>query len=649
MRYTTGLSAHLFVKERFVIFLTLLLCFSPASPAIGLPSETNITANDTIVIKQRDTTITYIPLHQYKVKTDSADALNDPIVKFFNKNASKRQINKWIYDLLINEKKPQKKENINFEDDYSDIEGKKIKNIYYKRLPPFGASVKDTTKEDNSWIAKIGNNTRFPTSTFILRNNISLKKGGTVTKEKIEESERLLRQLGYISEAKIIVKTNPADTNYVDILVISKDQFPHAFDGGLVHNYPKVKLYSTNLFGQGLGFSQSFTFTPKDDPTHGFVTGLKVRNLYGSLIDLDGAYTKKNIIKELFLRANRSFYRKQTKDAGGLIINRSYKNYSITGSEQIYLDIPLDYFISNFWYGHAFNIKSHNYFNNSIFYIAFQNINSRFNNIADSLSIYPYFDRNHFYFVSATLARRNYYKNKLIYSFGRTEDVPYGFMATMTYGYNHTDTLQRHYVGLHFNLGKTIIPNRGYFALSVDATTFFHKTSQEQGAVRIKGTYISNLIQARCCKLRNFIDLIYLRGFNRLPFEYTYLKESKQGITGFTSMYERGKEKFVIKTENVLFKPKRLWGFQFAYFSFADIGFIGDGRKMIFSNTPYFSLGLGLRIRNDNLVFKTVQIRFAFLPIFPEGMDFYNIDLRSETIRRFDDFYPDIPFKPVFY
>ncbi len=648
MQLNNNLSYYSFAKERFILSFLFFFNILITTLASSLPDNTIIFENDTIVIKQQDTTITYIPLRT-SARTNADSLHKDPIVEFFNKNASKRQINKWIYDLLINEKKPANKKNINYLEDYSAFEGKKIKNIYYKRLPPFGSSVKDTTKKDDNWVAKLGNNTRFPTSTVILRNNISLKKGGYVTREKVEESERLLRQLGYISEAKIIIKNNHVDTNYVDVLVISKDQFHHAFDAGLVHNYPKVTLYSTNLFGQGLGFSQSYTFTPKDDPYHGFIIGIRVRNLYGSLINLRGAYTNRNIKKELNLSVDRDFYRKKTKNGGGLIINRSYKNYSITGSGQIYLDIPLEYFISNVWYGRAFHIKSNNYFDNSIFYLSAQNITSKFFNIPDSLDDYHFFDNNYSYFISAALAKRSYYKNKLIYSFGRTEDVPFGFMASITYGYNHTPMIQRHYIGLHFNTGKTLIPNRGYLAMSVDATTFFNHTDQEQGTIRLKGTYISHLIHARCCKMRNFIDLIYLRGFNRLPFEYTFLKESKQGITGFTSMLERGKEKFVIKTENVLFKRKRFWGFQFAYFSFLDIGFIGDGRTMIFKNTPYFSFGAGLRIRNDNLVFKTLQIRFAFLPNVPPGMDFYNIDIKSKSIRRFDDFYPERPFKPVFY
>jgi len=607
--------------------------------------------NDTIVIKQNDTTITYIPVYKQGNKIDTISSKKDPIVNFFNKNASKSQVNKWIYDLLINEKKPKTpSKDIDYLKDFAQIKNKPIKNIYFKKLPPFGPSINDTTKVARGWLAKAGNNTRITTSTFILKNNITLKEGGYVTQKKIEESERLLRHLGYISGSKILIRKNEADTNYVDVIVISKDQFPHAFDLGLIHNYPKITLYSTNLFGQGLGFSQSITFTPKDDPKHGFATGLRVKNFYGSLIDLKTLYTKINELHEIYFKANRSFYRFDTKNAGGITVDRSFKNYNISGSEQIKIDTTFDYFISNLWFGHSFNIKSSNsYLDKSKLYISVQNINSKFNNLTDSLDIYPYFLKNHYYFAAVTLAKRNYFQNSLIYSFGRTEDVPFGFMASVTYGYNYNEAENRHFVGFHLNSGRTIVPNKGYLAFSIDATTFLKGDRLEQSTIRLSSSFISRLIYLHCCKLRSFIDVWYLKGINRLPFEYTYLRESRQGITGFTNWYVRGKEKFVIKTENVFFKPRKIWGFQFAFFSFTDIGFIAGANKMLFNSKPYLSFGGGLRIRNDNLVFKTVQLRIAFLPIVPPGQDFYNIDVAGQVTRKFKDFYPEEPFKPTFY
>ena len=645
-----SLSYYLTAKERLILFIFVFFCFTTSVEAIYYPDIRRNQGTDTIVIKQKDTTITYIPIYkqQNSVQTDILKK-KDPIVEFFNKNASKRQINKWLYDLLINEHTPSSGENIDYSKDFNKIKDKHINRIYFKRLPPFGSSVEDTSKTADTWIAKVGNNTRIPTSTIILSNNISLKEGEVVTRTKIDESERLLRQLGYISDAKILVRINEIDTNRVDILVISKDQFPHAFEAGLTHNYPQVKLYSLNLFGQGVGFSQSYTFTPKDDPEHGFSTGIRIKNAYGSLVDINSLYTNKNIRRELYVKADRSFYRFETKTAGGLMINRSFKNYGISGSDQIFLDIPLNYFISDLWIGHAFSISSNNYFDKSNLYVAVQNLNSEFYNIEDSLKIYPFFEKNHYYFASVTLAKRDYFKNNLIYSFGRTEDVPFGFMMSLTAGFNHNKVEQRPYVGLSFSLGKTIVPNIGYLSLSIDATSFLKNGTFEQGAIRLSSTFISRLMQANCCKIRSFIDFTYLKGFNRLPFEYTYLNESKQGITGLSSTLLRGKEKFVIKTENVFFKKRRFLGFQFAFFSFADVGFISNGKTMIFNNRAFVTLGGGLRIRNDNLVFKTIQIRFAYMPNLPSAITPYSIDMRSETTGNFKDFYPVIPFKPTFY
>ncbi len=645
-----SLSYYHAAKERLIIFL--LIFFSVSSVAEAALSLKNrvLSVSDTIIIKQKDTTITYIPIHPHKSKADTSYMeKKDPIVEFFHKSASKRQINRWLYDLLINEHKPSKSKDIDYSKDFDKIKDKRINNIRFKRLPPFGSSVKDTTRTADTWLTRVGNNTRIPTSTIILSNNISLKEGELVTKSKIDESERLLRQLGYISDAKILVRINEADTNKVDILVISKDQFPHAFDAELTHIYPQVKLYSLNLFGQGVGYSQSYTFTPKDDPEHGFSTGIIVKNVYGSLININSLYTNKNIRKERYVNADRSFYRSETKNAGGLRVNRSFKNYGISGSGQIFLNMPLDYLISDLWIGHAFKISSNNNFDKSNLYIAIQNINSKFFNIEDSLKIYPFFENNHYYFASLTLAKRNYFKNNLIYSFGRTEDVPFGFMLSLTGGFNNNTIERRPYMGLRFSLGKTIVPNIGYLALDVDATTFLNKGELDQGTIRLTGTFISRLMQAGCCKIRSFVSFTYLKGFNRLPFEYSYMKESKQGITGLYSTLLRGKEKFVIKTENVYFKKRRFWGFQFAFFSFVDVGFIGNGKSMIFNNRAYVTFGGGLRIRNDNLVFKTIQLRFAYMPNLPPDITPYSIDMRGETIGDFKDFYPKIPFKPTFY
>ncbi|MGM0408327.1 MAG: hypothetical protein ACQERU_10095, partial [Bacteroidota bacterium] len=43
--------------------------------------------------------------------------------------------------------------------------------------------------------------------------------------------------------------------------------------------------------------------------------------------------------------------------------------------------------------------------------------------------------------------------------------------------------------------------------------------------------------------------------------------------------------------------------------------------KSVFRNQLYSGVGLGVRVRNENLVFKTFQIKFAFYPTIPTDMN----------------------------
>ena len=47
------------------------------------------------------------------------------------------------------------------------------------------------------------------------------------------------------------------------------------------------------------------------------------------------------------------------------------------------------------------------------------------------------------------------------------------------------------------------------------------------------------------------------------------------------------------------------------------LGVIGSNKQLIFTQNYYSGLGLGLRLHNENLVFKTFQLRLAFYPFHP--------------------------------
>jgi hypothetical protein len=52
----------------------------------------------------------------------------------------------------------------------------------------------------------------------------------------------------------------------------------------------------------------------------------------------------------------------------------------------------------------------------------------------------------------------------------------------------------------------------------------------------------------------------------------------------------------------------------------------------------YSGLGIGIRIKNENLVFNTFQLRFAFYPLEPERSNRFSVDVSDVPSASFSDF-----------
>lgn len=507
---------------------------------------------------------------------------------------------------------------------------------------------KDTTQTAQSWLGRKGNQLRVPTSTRIIRKNLTFSTGEQVDPFHLSESERILRQLNFINDAKIEVQLNAKDTTLVDIIVITRDKYPHAFNLGLSSTTPEVTLYTRNLAGQGLGLSHTQMITSPKSADFGFTDQLTFSNIDKSRINLNLEYSQLNTEHYLSANAQRSFFFTDHKYAGGLYYNRSYQNTGFPGGEQIDWQDDLSYRFSDAWAGRSFKVESANYFNQSYFYLTGQVQSSKFYNLTDSLSTHPLLIFNRYYYTALTFSKRNYYKNNLIYSYGRTEDVPYGFMGSVTMGLNSNAQYSRPYVGGHFSFGKAIIPNKGYFYFSAEAGSYFRENQSEQGYMKFSSKYISNLKPFAGGYLRHFIEWDYLKGFNRLDNEFIYLSERKQGLTGFSDTKLRGKEKMVLSAESIYFSPRNILGFRIIGLAFADLGIIGDGQNGLLKQDYQLSIGAGIRLHNDNLVFRTIQIRLAYLPFAPAGLSAFDLKISGESTKRFIDFVPNAPKRNEF-
>jgi hypothetical protein len=72
--------------------------------------------------------------------------------------------------------------------------------------------------------------------------------------------------------------------------------------------------------------------------------------------------------------------------------------------------------------------------------------------------------------------------------------------------------------------------------------------------------------------------------------------------------------------DNAVWKANSWYGFRYAFYSLADLGWIGPGQtKFVSDKTFYSGFGLGLRVRNEHLVLPTLQMRLAWFPRVPES------------------------------
>ena len=93
----------------------------------------------------------------------------------------------------------------------------------------------------------------------------------------------------------------------------------------------------------------------------------------------------------------------------------------------------------------------------------------------------------------------------------------------------------------------------------------------------------------------------------------------------------------------MIFNPVNFYGFRFAFFGFANVAFLAGTNQIISNGYTVPGFGLGIRIRNDNMVFKTFQIRIGYYPSPPDYSDIKYLIISGEQLLRPRNFEPGPP------
>lgn len=642
------------IKEKYsrslkpLIYLAFLSSFIQAYPQNQSENDTIAKISPGIILHLRDNISflsdkTQLILLPAKIPGPSND--RDKNLIFYDSlktRASRTLITRKLYDYVIVTRHTIDKNQIKNESDadYIRHSGRRIRHITIQRLNVFGANINNPAAVNPNAIENILNKTHINTNENIIRKNLLFSEGDTISPLILSDNERVLRELSFIDDAKISVV--PVSDEEVDIVVVTKDIYSLGADytyGGLKRG--NVSIFERNIFGLGHEVGFDVPFDTKISGSPGFGVHYLINNMWKSFINLNMFFSDGLGKTNYGFSLNRKLISSATKYAGGISVMQMYTTEDL---DTLPVPAPLKYNLQDYWISRSFLINKDKV-SRIILGVRYTN-----NNVFDRPFILPdsyrSIQRYRLYLASAAFSVQKYYKANLIYGYGRTEDIPYGGLLRLTVGSEHNEFSQfrdRKYIGAEISLGRSI-NGFGYLYTSAGFATFSNGQQPRCGLLSLNMNYFSNLMAIGRNRLRNFIYLEYTRGFDRNTDESLSIIEDN-GFSGFRNDSVGGTQRLCVSLESVLFSPVNLIGFRFAFFGFTDFAFFSGSNDIIGTGHSLSSIGLGIRIRNDNMVFNTLQIRFSFYPNPPYYSKINNMIVSGEQLlgpKNFDSGPPSI-------
>ncbi|MEP1093686.1 MAG: hypothetical protein ABJG78_01175 [Cyclobacteriaceae bacterium] len=600
----------------------------------------------------------FIGDHAYYVRRDSTLFLPDTVEFYIRKNnlektdafyeqlegrLTKRRVSRLIYEQLFKshqEGKPHGEESSSQR--FMAYQNERIKFINYKYLKVFGSDINDTTvNKANKW-TEILNKYHVHTREWVVRKNLLFKTGDRINPDALVDSERLLRRQDFIKDARIYVDEQVRNRE-AGLIVTTKDVFPYNF---LLNpnNNNGARFGISNINIAGIGHELEYN-NIKDGGSEFFY---RVRNIEGTFIDGELNYADHFRKTGFGLFLTREFITQETKYAGGFSVSGyEFGEFDFNPTTDVTSTFTYNLNHSDFWIGRAFrtslvsNILGLEENTKAVVAVKVDNSNFFDRPVTNATTNFRYHDRT-LYLMSIGLTSRNYYKDKFIVQYGRTEDIPTGSALGLVVGTQKGEFKDRTYFGFNYARGG-YIKQFGYLNAILSVGSFFDN-GLENGVFKIGADYYTRLFAFNQFRFRQFADFNFTKAIDP-DEEYILSSQDHIGIRGVSNYYHRSTTRFNFRTTSLLFTPAYVFGFRVAVFSFLDFTATSNSRNDFFGTDGFMGYGGGISLKNDNLAISTIRLRLGFYPNAPinASTELFNIATSSDfNIRDFDFKAPEI-------
>ncbi len=514
--------------------------------------------------------------------------------------------------------------NTKSESPFKPYEGKIIRHIYLRGYG-FEQTFTDTSKRLEYFGTHLLNHLHRKTRDWVIRDNLFIKEGMPVSAFKLADNERLVRSLNFIQDARILVAPLPDNDNSVDLVVITKDLFTISGALGELNASPagvKSNISEANFLGMGQRAQLGVNFEQNRYPHFGPQLLYSFSNIGGSFINASASYTEINTDlypgqpdeRAWFVRLDRPLYAPYAHLAGGFTIGQ-FEDFNVYHfADSVFFKYR--YYTHDGWIG--WNLGSQRFLSNTSVrdrrFLAFRYFRDAFDTI-------PYqvgktfnfrFNDKEAALASFTFFRQDFYKTNYIYGFGTTEDLPVGYNIAVTGGWYRQLTLNRMYTGVDAN-GYVTTRGGAFFQFFLRSGVFMNHGAGQDGSVLVGTSYYSPLFIFPRLKIRQYVNFSYTRQFNRIGIDPLTI-DNVFGLRYFTGDSTYGDQRVTLHSETTFFTNYKLFGFKFAPFVFGDISLLTPQDQSIYKSNLYDGLGAGIRARNENLVFNTIELRMVYFP-----------------------------------
>ncbi len=636
-RYITGLFL-LIMLDAFITFAAGQEK-NTAVDSVKVPVGYMVVVRDTVLRFSKDTLLALPAGSNYKIKKDkefhSAAFYDSMRVKSGN-----NRLVKGLYETMVRKQPDSLSANVaqNNENYHPEYVNKRIGKITIHPVDIIHGSIYDTAAQAARTYSAFLNKLHKDTWTSIIRKNLTVHEGDVLGAYTVSDNEYYLRSLSYIEDVRIIVTVDSLHPDVADLLVITKDVFPLTLglSMGSFSDYT-LEINDINIAGTGHEFSNRLRYKAGSSQPFGYTGEISFKNISGSFVDAYLLY-RNNELEDLYrLTLKREFITPETKYGGGIELFQLKTTANVEVSDSVSVKVPYTKNYFDQWIGRVFLLNTVT--RRSIVLKARYMITHYTQRPKVEADTNQQFYNSNLLLGSLTLLKRNHYKENMLLGFGLVEDVDFGNAVELTFGYQFGEFLDAPYLGLSYKTAHKF--NMGYLGGGIEYGGYIYLGQITQGLLRTALTYYSPLLNIWRTHYRLLFRANYTEGIRRYPYEILSIGKE---VRGLSKSGIEGDRRLALHFEVVSFLNGNVLGFRFSPNVFYDAAFVNTGLTLLSSGSYYSGAGIGVRIRNENLAFRTIIIRLAYYPDNPVKNGHFGMGLSTsdpDVIRDYEIVKPD--------